>query len=233
MSDLVLPPPSDPVLVKLQRALYLQIVHDLTGMLPMPEHETVDEHIRRMRVAIAQAAALRPANPDEARIAARYVATGAHADECLRLAAFYAEHPLLMAQHHRQAGLMLRESRGARALLLRVQAVRYKRDGCKDPQQQDEWTEHVALESMMQALQELAPAPRRAPPPAPPPPRPAAAPRPAPAPPRQRRTDAEMFRVLASMTGEDGLPAMDKIMRMAGSDDEDIFFREPDPAGGA
>ncbi|HEY1933207.1 MAG TPA: hypothetical protein VGG99_14430 [Acetobacteraceae bacterium] len=70
--------------MKLRRALYLQIVHDLTGMLPMPDHETLDEHIRRMRVAIAQTAALRPANPDEARIAARYVASGAHTDECMR-----------------------------------------------------------------------------------------------------------------------------------------------------
>ncbi|HEY1933413.1 MAG TPA: hypothetical protein VGG99_15480 [Acetobacteraceae bacterium] len=153
--------------------------------------------------------------------------------QCL---SFYADHPQIVAQNYRQAGLMLRESRGARALLLRVQAVRHKRDGDKDPQEQDAWTEHAALESMMEALQELASVPRRAPPPppaTPAPPGPAAAPRPAPAPPRPRRTDAEMLHALESITGRDGRLSMDNIIRAAGTDDDEIFFREPDSDDGA
>ena len=231
------PPPSDPIAARIQRDLYYQAVHALTGVLPAPDDETVEEHIRRFNVAMSQVAATHPVNSDEVVIAARYVAAGAYADECMRQATYQANNPTIAAGLCRQAGSMMREARGFRSLLLRVQSARYKREANDKTREQDAWTEHVVLDSMTKALQDLAPMPRRAPPlpPAAPPARrpPAATPRrTAPdAPPRVRRTDAEMVQVLTRMTDRNGCLSAEAILREAGQGEDDIFFREPSSAG--
>ena len=167
----------DPAL-RFQREMYYQLVHTLCGMLPAPADHSRAEHARRYRVAIGQVAAVAPANADEADIAAHYVAAGAHASDCLVLAVYNENYPRAATKLKAQAASMMREARGYRSLLMRVQAARHKREAKDETREQDSWTQHCALGLMTQALQDLAPAPRVAPPPppAPPPAPPAAAP---------------------------------------------------------
>jgi len=51
---------------------------------------------RRDLAAIAHVASLRPANADEAHLAAQCVAAGDHALDCLRLARAYPDDPALV-----------------------------------------------------------------------------------------------------------------------------------------
>ena len=169
----------DPAALRLQRDIYYQLVHTLCAMLPGPPSDTPEEHARRYRVAIGHVAALAPANADEADIAAHYVAASAHASDCLRLAVYNASDPPVVVQLNAQSTSMMRQARGYRSLLLRVQAARHKREADNEAREQDAWTEHCALGMMTQALDDLAPMPMRAPAP---PAAPVAAPRPSPAP---------------------------------------------------
>ena len=169
----------DPAALRLQRDIYYELVRTLCAMLPGPPSDTPEEHARRYRVAIGHVAALAPANADEADIAAHYVAASAHASDCLHLAVYNANDPPAVVQLNAQSTSMMRQARGYRSLLLRVQAARHKRDADNEAREQDAWTEHCALGLMTQALDDLAPMPIRAPAP---PPAPVAAPRPSPAP---------------------------------------------------
>ena len=68
--------------------------HTLSGPLPTPATDAPEDAASRDCAAIAQpatgldpvVASLLPANPDEANLAAQYVAAGAQALDCLRLA---------------------------------------------------------------------------------------------------------------------------------------------------
>ena len=155
MSDF---PPPDPAHA-LQRDIYLQIVDDLRGMLPLPANDTPEALARRDRVAIAQAAALVPANPDEANLAAHAVAATAQATECLRLAVLHAADPARVVQIQAQAALMGREARGYRAALLRAQAARARREATPALCDSAAWTEHCVHGLMAQALDDIVPAP--------------------------------------------------------------------------
>jgi hypothetical protein len=168
------PPPTDPVL-KLQRAVYDQIAHALRAMLPplvagTPEDPGSDPELalaRRDHAAIAQAAALAPANADEAELAAHYVAIGAHASDCLRLAVQYAADTKIATKLNTQSAAMMRSAQAHRSLLLRVQAVRRKREANSATRDQDARTRDHVLRMMMDALDNLPPAPAEAPLPSP------------------------------------------------------------------
>jgi hypothetical protein len=165
------PPPTDPVL-QLQRAVYDQIAHTLHAMLPPPVAGTPEDPesdpelalARRDRAAIAQAAALAPANADEAELAAHYVAIGAHASDCLRLAVQYAADTKIATKLNAQSAAMMRAAQAHRSLLLRVQAVRRKREANAATRDQDARTRDHVLRMMMDALGNPPPAPAEAPP---------------------------------------------------------------------
>jgi hypothetical protein len=169
------PRATDPDTLKLQRAIYYQVVHDLHAMLPRPPDEPPEHYERRYRSAIAHVAALRPTNADEANIAAHYVAAGARATEYERLAEQNATYPDAMFRLERQAVSLMRESRGYRSLLLRVQAARHKREANEKTYEQDMWSEYCAHELMTEALDDVltrplaaGPTPAAAPAPGPP-----------------------------------------------------------------
>ena len=175
-----------------------------------------------------------PANADEACLAAQCVAARLYGMDCIRQAReFAAAKDLVWERKCGAQGLSaLRESRQARALLARLQAVREKREA--DPAATDRaaWSEHCTLGLMTDALAESpgepvpvlapAPSPAPAPPPAPEPPAQAAAEPPADTEPkRDLAAEAEMYAIM--------YPRRARLIRARGGLPDDIDFGPPDP----
>ena len=163
--------PPDPTLV-LPSSIYYQIVHTLGGLLPAPVTDTPEALAHRDNDAIAHVASLLPGNADEAHLAARVAAADAYAMDCLRLAHDCRVAPMLFLKCTAQAACMMREARGARTQLMRIQAERRKRESDNATRDQAAWTEHCAIGLMMQALPGAAPVAMPDPPPPPPAPEP-------------------------------------------------------------
>jgi hypothetical protein len=136
--------------------MYYQLVHTLRETLAPPVTDSQEDLIRRDSAAIAHVAALLPANADEADLAAKYVAAGSRAMECFRLARKYHASPQLMVKFTAQAASMLRESRAARAMLVRLQAERQKRATDSAASEAAASTEHAAMGLMARALADAA-----------------------------------------------------------------------------
>ena len=179
-----LPPAGPPDLtLQLPRDLYYQIVHTLTALLPAPVTVAPEDpgsspgqapgsspgqaQIRRDNAAIAQVASLLPANAEEVALAAQFVAANAQAMDCLLLARQHPGDPSLILKCTAQSASMMRQARGARALLLRVQAVRQKREADGVALGKAAWIEHCAVGLMADALGREAPAPMAEPAPEP------------------------------------------------------------------
>src|SRR5579871_4834493 len=93
------PPLEQPDLtLQLPRDTYWQAVHELQDILPEPTDATPEARARRDRAAIAEVAALLPANANEVSIAVRCVAAHAQAIACIREARKYANEPKLILQ---------------------------------------------------------------------------------------------------------------------------------------
>ena len=141
----------DPAYLRTREA-YHHLVYTLSTSLPPPRDASPEALHRRNESAIAQVAALCPANAAEAALAAQYVAANAQAMECLRL----TNHPgtdLAMAlKCSAQAASMMRQSQAALRTLLRTQAAREKRDADPINAGTAAWTEHMAAASMTDAL---------------------------------------------------------------------------------
>src|SRR5487761_2263735 len=164
----------DPDLTQLPFDSYHQLVHTLCALLPPPVADTPEALARRNRAAIAQVAALVPANAEEANLGAQYVAAGAHAMDCLRLIRVHADDIGLTLKLTAQSASMMRQARGYRSLLLRVQSAREKREANPATRDSAAWTEHCVLGLMAEALSLSASEPAAEPPVpevAPPPPR--------------------------------------------------------------
>lgn len=111
-----------------------QVIHTLRAALPLIGHTPGDAGstpsqalARRDNAAIARVACLLPANADEADIAAQYIAAGAQAMDCMRLAREHHGEPAIIFRCTALAATMLRQARAMRSLLQRVQAERRKR----------------------------------------------------------------------------------------------------------
>jgi hypothetical protein len=146
-----MPEPPD-LTLQLPRAVYYQVIHTLRGSLPPPVSDTPEDLAHRDNAAIARVACLLPANGDEANLAATYVGAQAYAMDCLRLARQYSGDPNFILKCAAQAASMMREARATRSLLLRVQAVRQKREADGTALGKAEWIEHCAIGLMAQAL---------------------------------------------------------------------------------
>ena len=141
----------DPAYLRTREAWH-HLIYTLSTSLPPPRDASPEALHRRNESAIAQVAALCPANAAEATLAAQYVAANAQAMECLRL----TNHPdtdLVMAlKCSAQAASMMRQSQAALRTLLRTQAAREKRDADPINAGTAAWTEHMAAASMTEAL---------------------------------------------------------------------------------
>ncbi len=136
-------PPADPFQL-LPKAVYRTIVADLYADIP-PPHLTDPELIaERVHAAIAEIASMCPVNAEEARIAARVVTADAQARDCIRHARARFNDPIPAMKCQAQANHLMRTANAARALLLRVQTARRKRDSVPAAREQDAWTIHAA-----------------------------------------------------------------------------------------
>jgi hypothetical protein len=129
--------------------VYFQIVHTLTTLLPPPLDDSSGALHARNNTAIAKVASMYPVNANEADLAARSVVAGAQADDIMRLIRENAHDMTLTTRLHAQYASMARTSTAAQAMLIRVQAVRRKREAIKGATDEDAWTRHVVEQSML------------------------------------------------------------------------------------
>ena len=219
------PPPSpdaasqrpDPALV-LPSSIYYQIVHTLGGLLPPPATDTPEALAHRDNAAIAHVASLLPGNADEANLAARVVAADVYAKDCLRLAHDCRVAPMLFLKFTAQSVSLMREARGARTQLMRIQAERRKREADNATRDQAAWTEHCAIGLMMQAQSGAAPVAM----PDPPSPPPVAEPAPADEPPTDLAAEAAEADLYAVM-----YPRRAALIRSHGGVPDNVSFGPP------
>jgi hypothetical protein len=128
---------------QLPRDVHHILMHTLRATLPTVG-DTPEDLARRDRDALARIACLMPANADEADLAAKYVAAGAQAMECIRLARLHGDDTPLVLRCTAQASSMLRQARALRVLLMRVQDHRRKREADVGAPDSSTWTGPVA-----------------------------------------------------------------------------------------
>src|SRR5487761_2733683 len=148
--------------------LYYQVVYTLGGLLPPPLDDTPEARYTRDHAAIAKVATLLPVNAIEVDLAAQCIAAWAQAEEMLRLAGRHADDTALMLRLNRQYASMVRTALAVQGRLMRVQAVRQKREATEGTVKQDAWTRHVVERSMLvvadpDAARQQAPRPEVAP----------------------------------------------------------------------
>jgi hypothetical protein len=135
--------------IDLSTPLYYQLVYTLTALLPPPLDDSPEALCTRNHAAIAKVAALLPVNANEADLAAQCIAARAQAEEMLRLLRQHAGDIGLVLRLNAQYGSMVRTSLSVLGRLMRVQAVRQKREAIDGAASEDAWTLHVAERSML------------------------------------------------------------------------------------
>ena len=138
--------------IDLSTPLYYQLVYTLTDLLPPPLDDTPEALRTRNHAAIAKVAALLPVNANEIDLAAQCIAARAQAEEMLRLVRQNAGDIGLVMRLNAQYGSMVRTSLSVLGKLLRVQAVRQKREAIEGAATEDAWTGHVAERSMLKVV---------------------------------------------------------------------------------
>jgi hypothetical protein len=97
-------------------------------------------------------AALLPVNANEADLAAQCIAARAQAEEMLRLVRQNADDIGLVMRLNAQYGSMVRTSLSVHGRLMRVQALRHKREAIDGAATEDARALHVAERSMLEVL---------------------------------------------------------------------------------
>ena len=217
------PEPTD-LSLQLPRSTYWQLLHMLRGILPDPEDDTLEALAHRDHAAIAQVAAMLPANADEAFLAAQCVGARLYGMGCIREARGLAKtDPEWQRKCAAQGFSAFRESRQARSLLARLQMAREKRE--KDPAATDRaaWSEHCTIGLMTDALagSPAKPVPVPVEPQSVPEPPPAAEPAADEAPKRDLAAEAEMYAIM--------YPRRARLIRAHGGLPGNIDFGPPDP----
>ena len=142
-----LPPPHPAI--DLSTHLYYQLVYTLTALLPPPLDDTPAALRTRNHAAVAKVAALLPVNANEADLAAQCIAARAQAEDVLRLLRQHAGDIGLVLRLNAQYGSMVRTSLAVHGRLMRVQALRQKREAIDGAATEDAWALHVAERSML------------------------------------------------------------------------------------
>src|ERR1700712_1273082 len=147
--------------INLPTKLYYQLTYTLTDLLPPPLDDTPAALRARNHAAIAKVAALLPVTANEIDLAAHCIAARAQAEDILRLLRQHAGDISLVLRLNAQYGSMIRTSLSVLGRLLRVQALRQKRDAIDGAASQDAWTQHVTEQSML-LVADPAPGPQQA-----------------------------------------------------------------------
>jgi hypothetical protein len=145
-----LPPPHPAI--DLSTHLYYQLVYTLTDLLPPPLDDTPEALRARNHAAVAKVAALLPVNASEIDLAAQCIAARAQAEEMLRLLRQHAGDIGLVIRLNAQYGSMVRTSLSVHGRLMRVQALRQKREAIEGAANEDAWALHVAERSMLKVV---------------------------------------------------------------------------------
>ena len=141
----------------LPRDAFYEIMRVLRRALPRPEVDDAASWARRDRAAMAGVVALQPVNAAEARVAAQFVVTDAYSLDCFRVAQEKCQEPDVARRCSAQGMSMMRESKSAMRLLLRMQASRRTVAGDDVEWGQAQWAEHAAAKMMAEALVEPMP----------------------------------------------------------------------------
>ena len=157
-----LPPPRPAA--DLSTHLYYQLVYTLTDLLPPPLDDTPEALRARNHAAIAKVAALLPVNANEIDLAAHCIAARGQAEEMLRLIRVNAGDLGLVMRLNAQYGSMVRTSLSVHGRLMRVQAVRQKREAIEGSASVDAGTQHVVERSMLRVADPNAKPQQAAPP---------------------------------------------------------------------
>ena len=128
------------------------LMHTLIALLPPPIEDTPEATLARNHAAIARIAALAPVNAGEAELAAQCIAARAQAEDLLRLIRVHADDINLVIRINAQYAAMIRASLSVHNRLLREQQQRRKREATPDAADQDEWTRHIAAQTMLSEL---------------------------------------------------------------------------------
>jgi hypothetical protein len=139
--------------IDLSTPLYFQLVYTLTDLLPPPLDDSPEALRARNHAAIAKVAALLPVNANEADLAAQCIAARAQAEDILRLLRQHANDIQLVMRLNAQYGSMVRTSLSVQGRLMRVQALRQKREAIDGAANQDAWALHIAERSMLEVLE--------------------------------------------------------------------------------
>ena len=151
------PPPA----IELSTHLYYQLVYTLTDLLPPPLDDTPEGLRARNHAAIAKVAALLPVNANEIDLAAQCIAARAQAEDVLRLLRQHPNDINLVIRLNAQYASMVRTSLSVLGRLMRVQALRQKREAKDGAANQDAWAQHIAEQSML-LVADPDPGPRQA-----------------------------------------------------------------------
>src|SRR3984885_11193911 len=135
--------------IDLAAPLYYQLEYTLTDLLPPPLDDTPEALHVRIHAAIAKVAALLPVNANEIDLAAQCIAARAQAEEMLRLLRQRADDIGLVIRLNAQYGSMVRTSLSVLGRLMRVQALRQKREAIEGAANADAWAQHIAEQSML------------------------------------------------------------------------------------
>jgi hypothetical protein len=136
-------------------AIFDEVRRILHATLPPPLADTPEAWALRDSAALAAVVSLAPVNMAEAALAAHHVVAMDHASDCLRLAAQHAADPEVAGRLRDQAASMGRVARGYQSMLLKVQAVRRKRQANPVTRESDARTEQYVLRQMTEALESI------------------------------------------------------------------------------
>jgi len=123
--------------------LYHQLIYTLVGLLPPPLNGSPEALRARDHAAIAKAAALLPVGANEIDLAAHCIAARAQAEDMLRLVREHEGDVGLVIRLNAQYGSMLRTSLSVHGRLMRVQAIRQKRETSEAAAKADSWTQFL------------------------------------------------------------------------------------------
>jgi len=155
--------PSHPTL-DLAPNLCRQLVYTLTGLLPPPIDDTPEALYARNHAAIAKVAALLPVDANEVDLAAQCIAARAQAEDILRLIRQHAGDITLITRLNAQYASMVRTSLSVHGRLMRVQALRHKRQAIDGAASQDASARDTAELSMLRVVyQDARPRPEASP----------------------------------------------------------------------
>ena len=126
-----------------------QLVYTLTRLLPPPIDDTPTALLARNHAAVAKVAALLPVNANEVDLAAQCIAARAQAEEMLQLLRQHAGDIDMVMRLNAQYGSMIRTSLSVHGRLMRVQAVRQKREAIDGAANADARALHATERSML------------------------------------------------------------------------------------